>query len=136
MNRLDGFVDIAHLARPVRRDPLDVGILTQSDEHPAALGSYPDYADTRPRRLAAHAASLASACHGIVEGSLLGAACRARLDTRHARPPSFPIGPAASPRTTWLPTRLQLDPGEGDSIFEHAGTAHFPDFQFLFLFWA
>ena len=73
MNCPDGFADIGHLARPVRRDPLDVGILTQDDEHPAALGSYPDYADTRPRRLAVHAASLASACHGIVEGSLLGA---------------------------------------------------------------
>ena len=79
MNRQDGFVDIAHFGCPVRGDPLDVGVLTQSDEHSAALGSYPDNADTRPRRFVAHTASLASACHGIVEGSLFRAPSRARL---------------------------------------------------------
>lgn len=70
MNRLDGFVDIAHLARPVRGDPLNVCVLTQGDECSAALGRYPDHADTRPRSFVAHTASLAGTCHAIVEGSL------------------------------------------------------------------
>ena len=69
MNRLDGFVDIAHIAHPIRRDPLNVGVLTQSDEGPAPLSRNPDHADTRPRRFAAHPVSLAAACHGIVKGS-------------------------------------------------------------------
>jgi len=70
VNRLDGFVDIAHLARPVRGDPLNVCVLTQTDECSAALGRYPDHADTRPRSFVAHTASLAGTCHAIVEGSL------------------------------------------------------------------
>lgn len=55
VNRADGFVDIARPARPVGRNPLNVGVLTQSDEHPVALGGYPNHADTGPRRLFAHA---------------------------------------------------------------------------------
>lgn len=48
MNGFDGGIYIAHLVRLVCGNALDVGVLAYDDEDPAAVGRYPDHADTGP----------------------------------------------------------------------------------------